>query len=960
MFERFTGSAHRVIVLAGQEASRLHHNHVGTEHILLGLIHEDEGLAAKALKVFGVALDDVRQQVMELVPENEGTPSDLPLTPRAKKVLENSLRVALEHGHNFVGTEHILLGLIRVGEGVAAQVLEVLGTEPDGLRKELARQISIEDQGGEAGSVVLGRLGKNLTQSARRIALDPVFGRDREIEEVMQVLSRRTKSNPVLIGEPGIGKAAIVEGLAKAIVRGDVPPRIKDKELYKLDVNLLASSGEGLEANLKSILAELESRNNIILFVEDIHTLLGEQSLISQVEINTRIIPLLAEGRCKIIGTSTLDDYRWYIEQNSALHQLLALVTVDELPMPAAVEYLKLERDRLEAHYRMTITDSALAAAATLARHYLRNQVLPESAIGLLDEAGARLNTSRMAPPPKLKALDESIAATKLQKDFAIDGQDFERAASLRNSEQKLIAERMDEERAWKESAIYDSAELDEHAIVEVIATDFDIPKKQVEETLSPRLRNSTPLQEGGTRSFILLGDQPVKDAGEDLLGAADSAKTIASIISDSRASSPFVLAVDGGWGMGKSTLLHQISSCLADEAGMKMVHFNAWTAQGERALEGLIKSVLSSLDKNSLRRGLKRVSEQRNTLLFARIFLGALARLVGAARLVDEIWNQLEVDAKGRNELRTAIFDMLSTWTHEGETSAAGKSLVIFVDDLDRCSDQVIIQICEAVKLYLDAPGLIFVIGCDYGMLRRGVASSDRGNEARIYLEKIIQVVHRLQPSNEKQLLSLIRGYAQRSGTAAVVDQIVEEILFRRAGRNPRRIKRIINSFVLESRLNPAWSSPNLGNDQLIKAVIIHHLYPSFYDELIVEKSGRDPIGDFLDYAEVKGRAADPPATNDPWWSTVSKLFRRHDISPPTRSTLERDRGELSSALANLEAGFPSDYPSLARDAAFISLLRGVGDDRARAALTSLLRNEPLQTETFAEVGNPPLLPGS
>jgi hypothetical protein len=961
MFERFTDSARRVIVLAQEEARMLHQNQTGTEHILLGLLQVGEGAATKALGSLGVSLEDVREHVVALVSQQQETPSgQMPFTPRAKNVIELSLREALQLGHNYVGTEHILLGLMSEGEGVAAQVLGILGAEFDGLREEVLRQGRLTDQGkrhsDEAGSVVLDQFGENLTHAARRNGLDAVIGRDREIEEVMQVLSRRTKSNPVLIGEPGIGKATIVDGLAEALIRGDVPERIKGMQVYKLDVDRLTSSGDGIEENLKSVLKELEIRGDIILFIEEIHSLLGEYSSIAPVDVTAEITPILAKGHFRIIGTSTLDDYRRHIERSPALHQLLAQVTVTELSISATIEHLKTVRDRLEAHYRLSITDGALAAAALLAHRYLRHQVLPESAIGLLDETGARLNIRRMAPPD-IKTLDESIAAVRMEMMSAIDAQDFERAAILRNNQQELMGERSEKERAWKTSDSYYQFALDENAVVEVVALESGVPVKQVVDSLSPQHKQLAPLQIAETGSYVLLGDQPVKDANEDLLGASVSAKTIAAIISDSRASSPFVMAIDGGWGMGKSTLLHQISTCLSAVDDVKIVHFNAWTSQGERALEGLIKSVLSSLDRNSLRRGLKKVGEQRHTLLIARVFLGALARFVGAARLVDEIWNRLEIDAKGRNELRSTIFDMLSAWTRKGETSPVGKSLIVVIDDLDRCSDQVIVQICEAVKLYLDAPGLIFVIGCDYAVLRRGVSASDRGNEARIYLEKIIQVVHRLQPSNEDQLRSLIQGYARRSGTAAVFDQTVEEILSKRAGRNPRRIKRIINSFVLESRLNSAWSAPDLGNDQLIKAVIIHHLYPSFYDELISEQSGPDPIGDFLDYAEVKGRAADPPPTNDAWWSTNSKLFRRHDISPPPRSTTEREG--LSSALANLEAGLPSEYPHLARDIAFISLLRGVGDDRARAALTSLLRNEPLQTETFAEVGddNPQVL---
>ncbi|MDQ0000114.1 Clp protease N-terminal domain-containing protein [Pseudarthrobacter sulfonivorans] len=984
MFERFTDRARRVVVLAQEEARMLNHNYIGTEHILLGLIHEGEGVAAKALESLSISLDGVREQVQEIWAQGQQATSGekaqqvnsqgqhapaghMPFTPRAKKVLELSLREALQLGHNYIGTEHILLGLIREGQGVAAQVLVKLGADLNRVRQQVIQLLSGYQgdgtagadtgpgmlEGTHAGSATLDRFCSNLTQAARDNKLYPAIGRETEIGRVIQVLSRRTKNNPILIGEPGVNKTAVAEGLAQAIVRGDVTRSIQDRELYALDLSALTTPGATFEDNLSAVLKEIETRYDIILFIDEIQILLNVKAPGLVIDVMSRVTTLLRNGNAKIIGATTSDDYRSIIEPNMPLQQFIDQINVDELSVSATVEHLKTVWDRLEAHYRVTITSDALAAAALLAHRYLQNKFLPDSAIALLDEAAGAVSVRRLNRPPELRAVDERIAKVRIEKESAIDAQDFEGAAALRDQEQQMNTERAEIERRWKSGDLDDIHEVDEDMIIEVVATLANVDAAQIADTLRPRIDQQPKVQEEAADSYALLGDQPVKDTNYDLLGTAKSAASIASIISHSRSSSPFVLAVDGGWGMGKSTLLGHIASNLSQVAGVEIVHFNAWTSQGENALEGLIKSVLIKLDPSSLRRGLRRIAKHGRMMLFVRILLGVVARFAGVSRIVDQIWNELEIDAKGRNELRTAIFDMLSEWTQKEDTGAIGRHLIIFIDDLDRCSDRVIVQICEAVKLYLDAPGLIFVIGCDLSVLRRGVSASDRGNEATVYLEKIIQVVHRLQPAKEEQIRSLIHGYAHRSGTEALIDATVEEILSKRTGRNPRRIKRVINSFVLESHLNPAWTSPEVGNAQLIKAVIIQHLYPSFYEVLIDERSGLDPIGDFLDYAEVKGRAADPPPTNDRWWSTNSKLFRRHDIAPPSRSTTEREG--LMAALSTLESVLPSEYPPLARDVDFISLLHGVGDRDARMALRSLLMNEPLGTETFTAVWQGP-----
>ena len=447
MFERFTDRARRVVVLAQEEARMLNHNYIGTEHILLGLIHEGEGVAAKALESLSISLDGVREQVQEIIGQGQQAPSGhIPFTPRAKKVLELSLREALQLGHNYIGTEHILLGLIREGEGVAAQVLVKLGADLNRVRQQVIQLLSGyqgkettgagvgpgQAEGTPAGSVVLDQFGRNLTQAARENKLDPVIGRESEMERVMQVLSRRTKNNPVLIGEPGVGKTAVVEGLAQAIVRGDVPETIKDKQLYTLDLGSLVAGSRyrgDFEERLKKVLKEIRTRGDIILFIDEIHTLVGAGAAEGAIDAASILKPMLARGELQTIGATTLDEYRKHIEKDAALERRFQPIQVKEPSVAHAIEILKGLRDRYEAHHRVTITDGALASAASLSERYISDRFLPDKAIDLIDEAGARLRIRRMTAPPELKVMDENIAAMKLEKESAIDAQDFEGAA---------------------------------------------------------------------------------------------------------------------------------------------------------------------------------------------------------------------------------------------------------------------------------------------------------------------------------------------------------------------------------------------------------------------------------------------------------------------------------------------------------------------------------------------------
>ena len=450
MFERFTDRARRVVVLAQEEARMLNHNYIGTEHILLGLIHEGEGVASKALESLGISLESVREQVQEIIGQGQQAPSGhIPFTPRAKKVLELSLREALQLGHNYIGTEHILLGLIREGEGVAAQVLVKLGADLNRVRQQVIQLISgyqgkegtgagagagVQQEGTPAGSLVLDQFGRNLTQAAREGKLDPVIGREKEIERVMQVLSRRTKNNPVLIGEPGVGKTAVVEGLAQDIVKGEVPETLKDKQLYTLDLGALVAGSRyrgDFEERLKKVLKEIRTRGDIILFIDEIHTLVGAGAAEGAIDAASILKPMLARGELQTIGATTLDEYRKHIEKDSALERRFQPIQVAEPTLSHAIEILKGLRDRYEAHHRVSITDAALVAAANLADRYINDRFLPDKAIDLIDEAGARLRIRRMTAPPDLREFDEKIAAVRLEKESAIDGQDFEKAARL-------------------------------------------------------------------------------------------------------------------------------------------------------------------------------------------------------------------------------------------------------------------------------------------------------------------------------------------------------------------------------------------------------------------------------------------------------------------------------------------------------------------------------------------------
>lgn len=590
MFERFTDRARRVIVLAQEEARMLNHNYIGTEHILLGLIHEGEGVAAKALESMGISLEDVRREVEEIIGQgSQPHTGHIPFTPRAKKVLELSLREGLQMGHKYIGTEFLLLGLIREGDGVAAQVLTKLGADLPRVRQQVIQLLSGYEGGQQEGggdsnqtpgpigagagsgagaggrggsggsgersnSLVLDQFGRNLTQAAKDGKLDPVVGRESEVERIMQVLSRRTKNNPVLIGEPGVGKTAVVEGLALDIVNGKVPETLKDKQLYSLDLGSLVAGSRyrgDFEERLKKVLKEINQRGDIILFIDEIHTLVGAGAAEGAIDAASLLKPKLARGELQTIGATTLDEYRKHIEKDAALERRFQPVQVDEPSLDDTFLILKGLRDKYEAHHRVSYTDEALHAAAQLADRYINDRFLPDKAVDLLDEAGARMRIKRMTAPKGLREVDERIAEVRREKEAAIDAQDFEKAAGLRDDERKLGEERSEKEKQWRSGDLEEIAEVGEDQIAEVLAHWTGIPVLKLTEKESSRLLN----MEEELHKRIIGQDEAVKSVSRAIR------RTRAGLKDPRRPSGSFIFA--GPSGVGKTELSKSLANFL-------------------------------------------------------------------------------------------------------------------------------------------------------------------------------------------------------------------------------------------------------------------------------------------------------------------------------------------------------------------------------------------------------------
>jgi len=503
VFERFTERARQVVVLAQDEARALKHNYIGTEHILLGLLREEEGLAARVLESLDITVEEVRAQVARIVGQgDEVTTGQIPFTPRAKKVLELALREALSLGHNYIGTEHILLGLVRENEGVAARILLDFDADAEKIRNEIIRMLSGPGrrQAGAAGaapgeksksSKLLDQFGRNFTKQAQEGKLDPVVGRQTEIERIMQILSRRQKNNPVLIGEPGVGKTAVVEGLAQRIATGQVPELLKGKQIYSLDLAALVAGSKyrgEFEERLKKVMKEIQQRGDIILFIDELHNLVGAGAAEGAIDAASILKPALARGELQTIGATTLDEYRKYLERDAALERRFQQVRVEEPTIDETVLILRGLRDRYEAHHRCKISDEALRAAAVLADRYIQDRHLPDKAIDLIDEAGSRLRIKTMSAPPRYRELEDEIEQVRTDKEAAIEAQEFEKAASLRDKERKLTQKKKELEENWQNEADEEQPEVGEDEIADIVSMWTGIPVFKLTEAESQKL----------------------------------------------------------------------------------------------------------------------------------------------------------------------------------------------------------------------------------------------------------------------------------------------------------------------------------------------------------------------------------------------------------------------------------------------------------------------------------------
>jgi ATP-dependent Clp protease ATP-binding subunit ClpC len=509
MFERFTERARQVVVLAQEEARTLKHNYIGTEHILLGLLREEEGLAARVLESLDITVERVRAQVVRIVGSGEEvTSGQIPFTPRAKKVLELALREALSLGHNYIGTEHILLGLVRENEGVAARILLDFDADSEKIRNEVIRMLSGPGgrrqgagagagagsgpgEGGKKSSKLLDQFGRNLTKLAADGKLDPVVGRETEIERIMQILSRRTKNNPVLIGEPGVGKTAVVEGLAQRIINSDVPELLKNKQIYTLDLAALVAGSKyrgEFEERLKKVMKEITQRGDIILFIDELHNLVGAGAAEGAIDAASILKPALARGELQTIGATTLDEYRKYLERDSALERRFQQIRVEEPTIEQTVEILRGLRDRYEQHHKVQITDEALQAAADLAYRYISDRFLPDKAIDLIDEGASRMRMKSLTSPPANREFEEEIESTRREKEQAIENQEFEKAAALRDQERKLAGKKRELEEEWESGESIERPAIGEEEIADIVSMWTGIPVFKLTEAETQKL----------------------------------------------------------------------------------------------------------------------------------------------------------------------------------------------------------------------------------------------------------------------------------------------------------------------------------------------------------------------------------------------------------------------------------------------------------------------------------------
>lgn len=499
---KFTERAERAIALSQESASQLGHNYVGTEHLLLGLVREGGGIAARVLQNQGVTEEKVLREIEDLIGRGEDASTQpLGFTPRTKRVLELSFRESRRMGHNYIGTEHIILGIMREGESVAVRIIMDLGVDPQKLFSEVVKLLSEESPGigtaqkansGYSNTPTLNQFGRDLTDMAREGKLDPIVGREKEIERVIQILSRRTKNNPCLIGEPGVGKTAIAEGLAQKIIEGNVPELLRDKRVVTLDLSSMVAGAKyrgEFEERLKKALEEIRKSGNVILFIDEMHTIIGAGAAEGAIDASNILKPLLARGEIQVVGATTLDEYRKHIEKDAALERRFQPITVGEPTVEQTVEILKGIRDKYEAHHRVKITDKALEAAAKFSDRYITDRFLPDKAIDLMDEAASRLRLKTFTAPPDLKELEEKIEKLSKEKEEAIRSQEYENAAKIRDDEQKLKAELEKQKSEWKNKNQTETNTVTEEEIAEIVSGWTGVPVKSLTEEETERLR---------------------------------------------------------------------------------------------------------------------------------------------------------------------------------------------------------------------------------------------------------------------------------------------------------------------------------------------------------------------------------------------------------------------------------------------------------------------------------------
>lgn len=593
MFERFTDRARKVMQLANQEAQRFNHEYIGTEHILLGLVKEGSGVAANVLKNLDIDLKKVRLEVEKFVQTGPDmvTIGRLPQTPRAKKVIDYSIEEARNLNHNYVGTEHLLLGLLREQEGVAAQVLMSLGLKLEDVREEVLNLLghntmATEESGGGSGSgssgserpaskgksktPALDSFGRDLTELARQNKLDPVIGRANEIERVVQILSRRTKNNPVLLGEAGVGKTAIVEGLAQLVIEGNVPDLLRDRRIVVLDLAMMVAGTKyrgQFEERIKAVMNEVRRAKNTILFIDELHTLVGAGGAEGAIDASNVLKPALARGEIQCIGATTLDEYRKYIEKDGALERRFQQIMVNPPSKEEAIEILKGLRDRYEAHHRVQIKDEALTAAVELSDRYISGRCLPDKAIDVIDEAGARVRLKAMTRPPDLKEIDGQIDQLNTEKEAAVAEQDFEKAAHLRDQADKLKKKKETIQKDWREKAREIDGVVDEEIIAEVVSKMTGVPLKRLEDNETQRLLN----MEQELHKYVVSQNEAIEAIAKAVR------KSRAGLKDPKRPIGTFIFA--GPTGVGKTLLAKRLAAFMfGDENALVQIDMSEYS----------------------------------------------------------------------------------------------------------------------------------------------------------------------------------------------------------------------------------------------------------------------------------------------------------------------------------------------------------------------------------------------